>query len=288
MQPGSMKDNYESIIFLKRERLAFPKVLLVPYRPEHVERYHAWMQDPDLLTATASEPLTLDEEYEMQESWHDDPHKCTCILLSVARLCLTFPELSTVLVDHDDDRRWNEWLSRHPNFLSQSLDAMIGDVNLFLSEYNTTDDDGASSLRQAEVDVMIAEPAARRQGCAREACGAMLCYGATQLGVSRYYCKIHADNTASRTLFENKLHFRQCNYAECFQEYEYECVAESPAAMVKILQDTRRRWSAEDGAEEEVDNGGATKDDDETTTASWIRILPCPLQTSTALSSFSS
>lgn len=29
--------------------------------------------DPDILEATASEPLSLKEEYEMQELWKNDP-----------------------------------------------------------------------------------------------------------------------------------------------------------------------------------------------------------------------
>lgn len=49
------------------------KVILVPYMKEHVPRYHVWMQDPAILQATASEPLTLDQEYEMQLSWVQDP-----------------------------------------------------------------------------------------------------------------------------------------------------------------------------------------------------------------------
>lgn len=47
------------------------KVVLVPYREEHVEKYHQWMSDPRLLQLTASEPLTLAEEYEMQNIFRE-------------------------------------------------------------------------------------------------------------------------------------------------------------------------------------------------------------------------
>ena len=33
---------------------------------EHIPKYHEWMANPDLQEATASEPLTLEAEYEMQ------------------------------------------------------------------------------------------------------------------------------------------------------------------------------------------------------------------------------
>ncbi|KAF9173414.1 N-acetyltransferase 9 [Mortierella sp. AD010] len=49
--------------------------VLVPYLKSHVERYNKWMQSPELLEMTASEPLTLKEEYEMQESWRIDENK---------------------------------------------------------------------------------------------------------------------------------------------------------------------------------------------------------------------
>ena len=44
--------------------------------------YHEWMQDPQLLEATASEPLTMEQEIEMQQEWRDDEKKCTFIILA--------------------------------------------------------------------------------------------------------------------------------------------------------------------------------------------------------------
>ena len=49
------------------------RAVLVPYLREHVPRYHEWMQDPPLLEATASEPLSLDQEFDVHRSWTLDP-----------------------------------------------------------------------------------------------------------------------------------------------------------------------------------------------------------------------
>lgn len=35
-------------------------------------RYHEWMKNPTLQYLTSSEPLTLDEEFEMQKRWLED------------------------------------------------------------------------------------------------------------------------------------------------------------------------------------------------------------------------
>lgn len=56
------------------------RVVLLPYMKSHVPTYHIWMSDPELLRLTASEPLSLDEELENQQSWLLDPAKLTFIV----------------------------------------------------------------------------------------------------------------------------------------------------------------------------------------------------------------
>ena len=50
---------------------------MVPYMREHVLRYHDGMQDPTLLESTASESLSLSQEFQVHRS-------CTLGLLSSA------------------------------------------------------------------------------------------------------------------------------------------------------------------------------------------------------------
>jgi RimJ/RimL family protein N-acetyltransferase len=192
--------------------------LLVPYRPEHVERYHNWMLDPALLEATGSEPLSLEEEYEMQQSWRDDSEKVTFIILS----------RQDCVMQEENQGEFS---------IEANLACMVGDVNLFLSDEDESDsdddDDGASredkpmhketlQHRQAEIDIMIAETSARGNGFGKEAACLMMMYGAKSLNIRRYFAKINEDNKVSRSLFGSKLGFQQCAYAECFRQVELE------------------------------------------------------------------
>ncbi|KAJ1916100.1 N-acetyltransferase 9 [Mycoemilia scoparia] len=126
-------------------------VILVPYRKEHVPRYHEWMKSPELQELTASEPLTLKEEYEMQESWRKDNDKCTFILLKPVEEEKSIDDIVAI---------------RDPEELAKY---MIGDVNLYLNDPHEP--------HHGEIEVMIAEPAYRQKGAAREALKIMMNYG---------------------------------------------------------------------------------------------------------------
>ncbi|XP_015150959.2 N-acetyltransferase 9 isoform X5 [Gallus gallus] len=118
------------------------KVTLVPYSSAHVPRYHEWMQSEELQRLTASEPLSLEQEYEMQRSWRDDADKCTFIVL--------------------DTERWSEQACGDE-------DCMVGDVNIFLTD--------PEDPTLGEIEIMIAEPSYRGRGFGKEATLMMMSYG---------------------------------------------------------------------------------------------------------------
>jgi len=224
--------NYETIIVGYR-------VVLVPYRPQHVAKYHEWMQQPYLLEATASEPLSMEQEYEMQESWRHDRNKCTFIVLEKSLVV----ELSSTPENGEDSSSSSHLRSVSDDFIDKNLHAMVGDVNLFLSEEEMEDDEISRSPNssqqeqhlQAEIDIMIAEPHARGQGFGKEAACLMMLYAAERLHIRRFFCKINQDNAASLSLFQASLGFVQCNYAECFCEVELELKGQTTTDTIKLL-----------------------------------------------------
>lgn len=231
-----MRLNYETV-------LVGDKCVLVPYRKEHVMRYHEWMKSPAMLEATGSEPLSLKEEYEMQESWRDDHEKCTFIVLSRDRVCeipsMMLPNYATA-----DDSKFSDY--EDDGFVHKTLSAMAGDVNLFLSEEQgeyddeapisepSTEETGVKKYVQAELDIMVAEQDCLRKGIGKEACCMMMLYAARNLSIRRFFCKINEDNESSLSLFR-KLGFEECAYAACFKQFEYELKRESPKEMVSVL-----------------------------------------------------
>lgn len=177
------------------------RVVLVPYNAEHVPRYHEWMKSPELQQLTASEPLTLEQEYDMQKSWREDDDKCTFIIL--------------------DKKQWAD----------SSVDqeqCMVGDVNIFLTD--PTD----PSL--AELEIMIAEPSYRGRGIGKEVTCMMMSYGVTKLGVKKFEVKIGLDNEVSIAMFK-KLHFQEVSVCKVFKEVTLEMTVDE-SVRTKLLEDT--------------------------------------------------
>ncbi|KAM1175773.1 hypothetical protein ACFX19_028726 [Malus domestica] len=75
----------------ERGSLEGRRVILVLYKNEHVPKYHEWMKDPALLQATSSEPLTLDQECQMQLTWTQDPNNT--LFLSLTCIQSLFAEM---------------------------------------------------------------------------------------------------------------------------------------------------------------------------------------------------
>ncbi|RWR71886.1 N-acetyltransferase 9-like protein isoform X1 [Cinnamomum micranthum f. kanehirae] len=165
------------------------KVILVPYMNKHVPKYHEWMQDPFLLEATGSEPLTLEEEYDMQLSWTQDPNKRTFIVL-------------------DKEMVVGDFVPGKPH-----VEAMVGDVNIYM---NDLDD-----IQTAEIEIMIAEPTSRGKGLGKESILLMMTFAVENCGIQTFHAKIAESNTASLNLFR-KLGFEDVAYSEVFKEITLE------------------------------------------------------------------
>ncbi|KAL4648113.1 N-acetyltransferase 9 [Arapaima gigas] len=176
---SAMKMNEDTLLEGKR-------VVLVPYSAEHVPRYHEWMTSPDLQKLTASEPLTLEDEYSMQSSWREDSDKCTFIVL--------------------DKQRWEDPLM-------QEQECMVGDVNIFLTD--------PSDPSLAELEIMIAEPSYRGKGLGKEVTHMMMCYGVDRLGVRKFEAKVGLDNKVSIAMFK-KFNFHELSVSDIFQEVTLE------------------------------------------------------------------
>ncbi|WVQ64578.1 uncharacterized protein L199_002745 [Kwoniella botswanensis] len=180
-----MRLNENTVIFGDR-------VILVPYRAEHVPTYHEWMKSPELLELTASEPLSYDEELEMQRKWHLDDDKLTFILLAQ-------PETSTSTSN-----------ILEPSEIKKCK--MVGDVNLFLP-------DGITG--QGECEIMIASKEDRRKGYAIEALSLFLSYLTITLPFdpSLLIARIGSSNKPSIRLFQ-KLGFGIIKHVKVFDEVE--------------------------------------------------------------------
>ena len=188
-----------------------------------MERYHEWMKSEELLETTASEPLTLEKEYEMQQSWRNDDDKCTFILVDKQNLVNDVANISSV--------------EQQGISLEQSVKHMCGDVNAFLSKLDDPDDPDCG-LTSAEMEIMIAEKSSRRKGIAQEAVQLLMEYIYENLNVRRFVAKIGESNEGSLLLFQNKLHFQIHKHVKVFEEIhlKYPVDRQLPVIKYKMIQ----------------------------------------------------
>ncbi|CAO3627540.1 unnamed protein product [Cunninghamella blakesleeana] len=184
--------------------LAYQNTVLVPYKKEHVGQYHEWMKSPFLQEMTASEPLTLEEEYDMQKSWHEDELKCTFIILTLKEDAKLDVNMTATEI--------------------QERTKMIGDVNIFLN-----DQDG--DLTFGEIEIMIAEENYRRHGHGLIGLKTMMAFALKELGLKTFHAKISMKNQPSIDLFEKQLTFYSVSSSEIFQEITLEWSINQPSII---------------------------------------------------------
>ena len=183
------------------------------------------MQDEELRRLTASDLLTIEEEYDMQHSWRVDNDKLTFIVC-------THPDELTSLYAQTLRRGVSPGYQDAPH-------RMIGDINLFLSDDDEQTDEQADAVTAqprsviGELMIMIARSTEHRKGLARETMQAFLSYiRAEQDNICREYAggdgavlkylrvRITHDNERSIKLFEYLGFKKTCDEPNVFGEFE--------------------------------------------------------------------
>ncbi|KAI1444825.1 acetyltransferase domain-containing protein [Annulohypoxylon stygium] len=205
-----------------------PRMLLEPYERRHVPTYHKWMEDEEIREATASERLTLEEEYENQVSWRESSDKLTFIICDTLARWWNAPK--------DNIPEGEE--GKDDCSTAQIGDEQMGDVNMFLSPWIADDEEEAKRAGRrycvAEVDIMIADPKRRKRGFGRQTMTLFLLYVRRHLDailneykgsskeevvLKEVFAKIRENNAASIGLFKS-LGFVQRGEANYFGEVE--------------------------------------------------------------------
>ena len=176
---------------LKHRQIWAKSVILVPYSRHHVPKYNQWMQNEELQYLTGSEPLTLEEEFKMYQSWMYDTSKCTFICLN---------------------RTIYESLE-HLDLEQREIVAMIGDVNFYILDVGE---------EVAEIEIMIAEASARGQGFGREAALVMMKFGHEMANITKFVAKIKMRNEISQKLFVDYFGFQERSRSSVFEEITFE------------------------------------------------------------------
>lgn len=196
------------------------------------------MQDEEIQKATASEPLSLEEEYRMQRSWRTDNDKLTFIVCTHAG-----EQHGSNSIDKNGNGDGVTDSKGQP-ITAGEQDApqhMVGDVNLFLYDDDDDEDDeqqdqGPTDPQRGvigELEVMIARKDRQGLGLAQETLRAFMGYIQSQLssiggefagakGMQLKYLRVKIDkeNARSLKLFERLGFVRTSLEANYFGEVE--------------------------------------------------------------------
>jgi RimJ/RimL family protein N-acetyltransferase len=233
-----MKDN--ATVVLRGER-----VRLVPYLKAHIQQYHAWMQDEELLRLTCSEPLSLEEESSNQRSWRDDPHKVTFIVCALGAdgaaandpdmtvgMCGDVNAFLAPAEEEEEDDEGDHYHEQQQSIAHGGGDSGgdSGGGGVSGGGVSGGGDSGAAAAAAggptaiklfAELEIMIAEPGRRRGGLARESLLLFVHWLLQAVPrIATLVVKITDDNEPSRRLFES-LGFAVHKHMPVFGQTEY-------------------------------------------------------------------
>lgn len=200
------------------------------------------MEDEELQKATASDRLTLEEEYAMQKSWREDADKLTFIVCTAPADTASLSKTNIQLKAGQQD----------------SPDAMIGDINLFL--YVNEEDDEEEDLSKpqsvlGEIEIMIARDTHQGKGLGRTVLQTFIWYilsSANEI-VKEYHSshghgkpsselrflrvKIDAGNARSIKLFESAGFKKVSETPNYFGELEFRCLVDGSRELEGKMQE---------------------------------------------------
>ncbi|KAJ6263398.1 N-acetyltransferase [Drechslerella dactyloides] len=190
-----------------------------------------------LREATASERLTLAEEYAMQRAWREDVDKLTFIL------CLPSPRIQDIILRNSEAP--TAILNEKYTVIGGSddtSDLLIGDVNLFLYEDDEGLDGEVPKGMVGEIEVMIARAEHQGQGLGKIAVLTFMLYvlrhqermlnqsngssAGSQKVLKRLRVKIGKDNVKSLVLFQKLGFKRTAEEPNVFEEFELRLAVE--------------------------------------------------------------
>ena len=218
------------------------------------------MKDPYILKMTASEPLTMEQEYAMQKMWNEDSTKRTFIVLNSSSIRYVQSSMQVQKVSRSEFNK--EVREVMEEYEIEDLEDGIEETSKQYEERETKDKirydlidlavETSSSpharylLREstrkaeteamagdvnmflqdsrAELSIMIVPERFRRQGLATESLKLMMCHAMLTLGITRFVAKITKDNTQSIKLFQERLGFETFHECNDFNEIHLRCV----------------------------------------------------------------